>query len=61
MGTMGVMTLEIDNILRNIKEIRRAILSLEGPERQPAAEEIKELADLMEFKTRELEFELNAE
>ena len=56
------MILEIDNITRNIADIRREILSLQGrwPTTAEAAEmnEIGDLADEMESKTRDLESDL---
>ena len=59
------MILEIENILRNIREIRAQILSLEArylTEGQVSiAREIKELTDNLQFETRRLEFDLNGE
>ncbi len=56
------MILEIDNIIRNVKDIRLAILSLEG--RNPTAEEalkmsrMEETVNQLEHQTRDLEFDL---
>lgn len=57
------MTLEIDNMIRSIEDIRKALLSVE-PKATKTNEiikiaEIKELTNEMEFKVRGLEFELN--
>ncbi len=57
------MILEIDNIIRSIGDIRKAVLSLEGRlETAVAIEdavEIKGLADQIEFLTRDLQYEMN--
>lgn len=57
------MRVEVDNAIRNIEDIRRAVLSLRGQtetvEAVETIDEINELADQMEFKVRGLEFELN--
>ena len=57
------MILEIDNIIRGIKDIRRQILVLQGnsPEHKVRMSELDDSAAEMEFKTRALEFELNSE
>ncbi len=59
------MILEIDNIIRNIKEIRCQILVMQGnsptAENKIRMEKLDDSAAQMEFKTRELEFELTRE
>ena len=59
------MILELDNILRSIRDIRRAILSLE-PQIQTAEQvgiktKMRAGADEMEFGVRALEYALNNE
>ena len=59
------MILELDNILRSIKDIRKAILSLESQLQTAEQVGIKTKiiagADEMEFGTRALEYALNNE
>ncbi len=57
------MILEIDNIIQNIKEMRRQILVMQGnsPGHKEKMEKLDDMAAEMEFKTRELEFELTHE
>ena len=57
------MILEIDNIIRSIREIRREILVMVGnrPEHKEKMEKLDDMAAEMEFETRELEFELTHE
>ena len=56
------MTLEIENIFRAVRDIRQAILSLEGRGLTAAQaekkSEMEELANQMEFKARDVEFEM---
>ncbi len=56
------MILEIDNIIRSIRDIRKALLSLDTQVKKAdviiKVAKIKELANQMEFETRGLEFEL---
>ena len=59
------MILELDNILRSIRDIRKAILSLESQIETAEQVEVKNKiitgTDEMEFGTRALEFALNNE
>lgn len=56
------MTLEIENILRNVTDIRRQLLSLakqiETPEQIMIKLEIETLVNDVEHSTRNLEFEI---
>lgn len=61
-GVLGVMILEIENIIRSVGDIRKAVLSLEGKlktanEVEDAAE-IKNLAAQTEFMARALQYEI---
>lgn len=53
----------IDNILDSIKDIRKAILSLEGDDRtdeqNESIETMKQIAENLDHETRILEFEIN--
>jgi len=57
------MVLEIENILRNIREIRAQILSLEAryltEDQVSIARDIKEQSDDLQYHVRRLQFELN--
>lgn len=57
--------LEIDNIIRNIREMRCQILAMQGngptAENKVRMEKLDDMAAEMEFKTRDLEFELTRE
>ena len=57
------MIVEIENIIRNVHDIRQAILSLEGREltadQAEKTSEMEELANQMEFKARDIDFEMN--
>lgn len=54
------MIVECENIIRNIHDIRQAILSLEGRElsadQAEKTSEMEELANQMEFKARDVDF-----
>ena len=56
------MILEVENIFRGIKDQRQAILSLEGrglnTEQAQKASEIEDMLNQLEFKVRDLNFEM---
>lgn len=57
------MILEIENMIRSIEDIRKALLSLgtraEEAGKTERVDDLNQLADQMEFGARNLEFDLN--